>query len=99
MAGADRRFQVSVAVAGGLDEHREFLGVLGLALPAIDRAARRKDIDARSEALFDELMREPCGAVAVGQIGDDEIGVRGLHAPSSAFMRRLGRRSVHESPW
>src|SRR5882762_11141497 len=82
MAGADRRFELGVARARGLDEHREFLGVLGLAVPAIDRAARRQNIDACSEALFHELVREPCGAVAVGQIGDDEIGVRGLHAVS-----------------
>src|SRR5207245_9507577 len=58
------------------------LGVVGLAVPTLAGGARRRDIDARSEALFDGLVRELCGAVAVGQIGDDEIGVRGLHAVS-----------------
>src|SRR5213594_1722852 len=83
MAGADRRFELGVARARGLDEHREFLGVFDLAPPAIDRAARRQDIDACGEALFHELVRELRRAAAVGQIGDDEIGVRSLHAVSS----------------
>src|SRR5213592_1413681 len=82
MSRSDRRFELGVAAAGGLDEHREFLGVFGLAFPAIDGTARREDIDARGEALFHELVRELRRAAAVGQIGDDEIGVRGLQAVS-----------------
>src|SRR5439155_20996240 len=92
MTRADRRFELGVAAASGLDEHREVLGVLGLALPAIDRAARRQDIDARSEALFHELVRELRRAAAVGQIGDDEIRLRGLHAAS--LIRGMPSRTV-----
>src|SRR5207249_12142068 len=61
MSRSDRLFELGVAAAGGLDEHRDFLGVFGLAFPAIDGMARRQRVHAGGEAYFHTLARETRG--------------------------------------
>src|SRR5215831_9622137 len=88
MPRADRRLQSRVALERRLDEHREFLGVLGLALPAVHRPAGGKDVDASGETLVDQRVREPAGAVAVGQVRDHKAGTGRLHAAIPAEARK-----------
>ena len=71
---ADRGFQRRVAVFAGLDQQRHFGGLLDGAIPAIDRAAGRQDIDAGRQPGVYQRARKGVGAGRIGHIGEDEKG-------------------------
>src|SRR3990172_13374124 len=62
MPGTDSGLERSIAVARGLDQHRMLLRIFDLPLPAVDRAARREDIDARGKPRLHQRLRQPLRA-------------------------------------
>lgn len=103
MVCPDRRFQRRVARRRRLDQQRNFAGFFDRALPTIDRAAGRKNIDAGGQPLFDEQRGERPGGGFVRQIGQHDQGVAGGVAAHRAILPRLlqsmrGSSSVTTSP-
>src|SRR3972149_4250998 len=72
MHGADGRFERGIAVARGLDQHRMLLRAFNRPLPPVDRAARRKDVDARGKPRLHQRLRQPLRAWALREGGGHE---------------------------
>src|SRR5207237_7804914 len=58
MSLAQRLLERRIALGRRLDEHRVLRVMLYRALPAVDRAARREDVDACRELLLDHQVSE-----------------------------------------
>jgi len=71
MVGANHRFQLSVAVLGGLDQQRMLFVTLDFPAPAVYRLAGGKKIHAGGQAPLDEQQRKRFRTCTVGQIGND----------------------------
>src|SRR6185436_19437807 len=86
MRAAQRLLERRIALGRGLDQHRVLLLVLHLAFPAIDRTARREDVDACSKLPVDQQVGDLLGGGAIGHVGQhQELGR--LHGPILAMHK------------
>src|SRR5690349_2658722 len=96
MALAQRLLERRIALARRLDQHRVFFIVLHGILPAVHRAARREDVDARRQVLLHERVGEPLGGWAIWQVSEHQERAHGrvLRVP---WDTRAARRAPASS--
>src|SRR5690349_1030969 len=68
VAVPDRCFKGRIALKRGLDEHRVLFIVLQRALPSVNGATGRKDVDACGELRLDQVLGEPLRGRAIRQV-------------------------------
>src|SRR2546421_12650971 len=99
MASAQRLLELGIALRSRLDEHRVLLVVLQRALPAIDRATRREDVDAGRQVVRHHRVGESLGRSAIWQVGQYEERAHGaFYSPRYASRTRGLSRSSRASP-
>ena len=72
-------------LSAGLEDRWGFFGDLEFALPAIDAAAWRKDVDAGGEPLFDD---SPADTIRLCHVGEDAINRQDGHLGLAPRRRR-----------